>query len=209
MWGIIIILAIVNLGLILWVGIITKELNTSTEGLSEIAINNLNRQSVWQEDLQKQEKRLLAIENGEQEKNDSLSWQIYENESYGFNIQHPNTWVSINSIFDPETIVEFTSKARNDNNGLIRFAVTPYDNFEEASEESIIINEGARLIDDDEVLINDSKGLKVYYKTSEGDIFTHYFFIMDKEVIEISLDNADLGYNKIFEDILLTLTIKQ
>lgn len=209
-WGIIVLLAIINLGLIIWAGILTKTINLSTENLNKLTIKATERQSRWEQNIEEQEKRLSVVEkNQDKDANESVSWKVYNNDSFGFSIQYPDTWILINSVFDPETIVEFAPKTRAGNDGIISFAITAYADSAEASEKSLILSEGAKLVDDEDILINGSKGLKAYYKTSANDIFAHYFFMTGKKIMEISLDSADRGYNKIFEDMMATLAINK
>ena len=208
--GIVILIAVITTGMLFWTASLSRQLSIITHSLTDMTIQTREKQSLQQKIISEQGQRLKILEDLQEEDaaNNEITWQVYNNEHYSFSIQYPSNWTCVTPIFNPETIIEFASKTRNDNNGLIHFTITPYDDFKEASKESLIINEGVRIIDSEEVLINDSQGLKVSYKTSESDIFTHYFFMMDKKVIEISLNSADQGYNKTFEDMVMTLIIK-
>ena len=115
--GIVILITVITVGMLFWTASLSRQLSIITHSLTDMTIQIREKQSLQQKIISEQGQRLKILENLQEDNtaNNKITWQIYDNEHYNFSIQYPSNWTFVTPIFNPETIVEFASKTRNDN----------------------------------------------------------------------------------------------
>ncbi|MDD5043425.1 MAG: hypothetical protein PHD51_02015 [Patescibacteria group bacterium] len=207
--GAIIILIALNIGLLFWMALLTRQLHIVSNYFAETAEQYYSRYSEQQKDINSQNKKLGTLAEPTTNNSASNAPQIYTNDIYKFTVQYPKNWTYASSTFDPETIAEFYPKLKIGGEGTIKFTISPEKSLEEAAEKSLLTeNKDWKLSSSEKITINGFDGLEAFYKNKNGQIFAHYFFKMADKIMEGALDSDDRGYKKVFEDMVAGLEIK-